>query len=82
MDLGSRWRVSQVRLLWEHAYAVAYRVELSTDRKTWKRVYSTTSGQGGTVSVDVDEVAARYVRLYGTERSGEYGYSLFELEVR
>jgi hypothetical protein len=57
-------------------------VELSTDGATWKSVYSTSNGQAGEVAVKVAKVPARFVRVYGTERSSDYGYSLWELEVR
>lgn len=53
-----------------------------TDGTTWKSVYSTSSGQAGEVVVDVAKLPARFVRMYGTKRSTEYGYSLLELDVR
>ncbi|WP_173081822.1 discoidin domain-containing protein [Phytohabitans rumicis] len=81
VDLGEVWTVTGVRLLWEHAYATQYRVEVSTDRRTWSTVYATSGGAGGTVSIDAGPVAARYVRVNCTRRSGSYGYSLFEFEV-
>ena len=67
---------------WEHAYAVNYRVEVSTDGRKWQTVYSTTDGRGGEGTIDAERATGRYVRVYGTRRSGQYGYSLFELEVR
>jgi hypothetical protein len=82
VDLGARWQVSEIRLSWENAHATAYKVELSTDGTTWKSVYSTSNGQGGKVIVEVAELPARFVRMYGTERSTDYGYSLLELDVR
>jgi hypothetical protein len=82
IDLGQAWSVSQVRLAWEHAHATRYTVEVSLDAKAWSKVYTTSSGVGGTVDVDTGPMAARYVRLVCTKRSGSYGYSLFEIEVR
>jgi F5/8 type C domain len=81
VDLGRRWQISEIVLVWEHAYGTAYRVETSIDGKTWKRAYSTTAGTGGTVKIDEKSVA-RYVRMHGTKRVSAYGYSLLELEVR
>jgi hypothetical protein len=81
VDLGQRWEISSIRVRWERAYAVAYRMEVSTDGKTWKSVYSTTNGEGGNVTIEVAQVPGRYVRMYGTKRSGQYGYSVLELEV-
>jgi hypothetical protein len=82
VDLGARWQISEIGLNWENAHATAYRVELSTDGTTWKSVYRTTNGQAGEVTVDVAKLPARFVRMYGTKRSTDYGYSLLELEVR
>ena len=82
VDLGARWQISEIRLNWENAHATAYRVELSTDGTTWKSVYSTSNGQAGETTVKVARLPARYVRVYGTKRSSDYGYSLWELEVR
>jgi serine/threonine protein kinase len=82
VDLGARWQISEIRLNWENAHATAYRVELSTDGTTWKSVYSTSNGQAGETIVKVAKLPARFVRMYGTKRSTDYGYSLLELEVR
>ncbi|GIE31718.1 hypothetical protein Ait01nite_047630 [Actinoplanes italicus] len=81
VDLGRAWQISEVVLVWEHAYGAAYRVETSLDGKTWKRAYSTTTGAGGTVRIAA-KTNARHVRMYGTKRSGIYGYSLIEFEIR
>jgi hypothetical protein len=82
VDLGSTWQVSQVRLVWERAYATTYEVDLSLDGTRWSAVFATNNGAGGTVDVDAGSYPARYVRMKGTGRSGTYGYSLYELEVR
>jgi hypothetical protein len=82
VDLGAQWRISEIVLRWEHAHAVAYRVEVSADGRAWKPVYRTAGGQGGDVTVKAGQASGRYVRMYGTKRSNQYGYSLWELEVR
>jgi len=82
VDLGKRWEVSEILVHWENAHATAYRVEISTDGKTWKKVYSTTQGQGGDVTVQVPKTPAQLVRMYGTKRSTDYGFSLLDVEVR
>ncbi|MEV5328910.1 cellulase family glycosylhydrolase [Nonomuraea sp. NPDC052634] len=80
VDLGSTHTVSRVRLVWEAAYATAYRVQTSPDGSTWTDVYSTTTGDGGTDDLTVSGTG-RYVRVYGTQRGTPWGYSLWELEV-
>ncbi|GAB2619211.1 hypothetical protein Aab01nite_33190 [Paractinoplanes abujensis] len=82
VDLRERRRLTEVTLVWEHAHATAYRVEVSLDGKTWKRIFATTAGAGGTVTVDAGGTVARFVRMYGTKRSNQYGFSLWELEIR
>ena len=82
VDLGALRRITEIRLSWERAYATAYRVQVSADGRTWKSVYSTSSGTGGEITISAGKVAGRYVRMYGTKRSGQYGYSLFEIDVR
>ncbi|MFC8233460.1 discoidin domain-containing protein [Streptomyces sp. NPDC057284] len=80
VDLGASASVSQVVLKWEAAYATGYRIEFSTDNSTWITAYSTTSGPGGTETLNVSGTA-RYVRLTGTARATPYGYSLWEFQV-
>jgi hypothetical protein len=82
VDLGAVWQVTHVRLTWEHAYAIKYRVDLSLDGKHWATAYRTSSGTDGLRDIPIDSTPARYVRVYGTQRSSQYGYSLLELEVR
>nr|WP_279588768.1 discoidin domain-containing protein [Actinophytocola oryzae] len=80
VDLGSTRQVRRVRLTWEAAYGRAYRVETSTNNSTWQQVYSTTTGDGGTDDITVS-ASARYVRVTGTQRATQWGYSLWELSV-
>jgi len=82
VDLGGRWRINRVEIQWEHAYGTAYRIDVSTDGMAWKSVFSTTQGLGGDVTIPTAGVIARFVRLYGTHRSSQYGYSVYEFEVR
>ncbi|MEV0609353.1 protein kinase [Polymorphospora rubra] len=82
VDLGGQWQISEILLRWEHAHAVSYRVEISADGDAWKTVYDTSAGRGGDVTITTDRVPGRYVRMTGTVRSGHYGYSLYEIEVR
>ncbi|WLQ32369.1 discoidin domain-containing protein [Streptomyces castrisilvae] len=80
VDLGTSASVSQIALKWEAAYATSYRIEFSTDDNTWSTAYSTTTGPGGDETLNVSGTA-RYVRLTGTTRATQYGYSLWEFQV-
>ncbi|MGN5637508.1 discoidin domain-containing protein, partial [Streptomyces sp. AC154] len=80
VDLGSSASVSQIALKWETAYAKSYKIEFSTDNNSWSTAYSTTTGPGGNETLNVSGTA-RYVRLTGTTRATQYGYSLWEFQV-
>ncbi|MFF4211472.1 beta-1,3-glucanase family protein [Streptomyces sp. NPDC001796] len=80
VDLGSVQQISRVTLTWEAAYAKAYQIQTSTDAANWTTVYSTTSATGGTQNLTVPG-SGRYVRVYGTARATQYGYSLWEFQV-
>ncbi|WP_285569043.1 discoidin domain-containing protein [Streptomyces sp. RTGN2] len=80
VDLGSAASVSQIALKWETAYAKSYKIEFSTDNSTWSTAYSTTTSPGGNETLNVSGTA-RYVRLTGTTRATQYGYSLWEFQV-
>jgi beta-glucosidase len=80
VDLGTSQTISQVVLTWETAAATAYQIQTSPDGTTWTSIYSTTTGPGGTETLNVTGTG-RYVRMYGTARSTAYGYSLWEFQV-
>ncbi|MFV2105231.1 protein kinase domain-containing protein [Micromonospora sp. LOL_015] len=82
VDLGGQWQIHEIVLRWERSYAVSYRVEVSLDGDSWTTVYSTASGQGGDAVIAAGGTPGRFVRMYATRRSGDYGYSLYEVEVR
>lgn len=80
VDLGATATISQVELRWEAAYAKSYRIETSQNGTDWSTAYSTTTGAGGTETLNVSGTA-RYVRTLGTARATGYGYSLWEFKV-
>ena len=80
VDLGSSQTICQVTLNWEAAYATAFQIQTSPDGSTWTTIYSTTTGTGGVQTLNVSGTG-RYVRMYGTTRATQYGYSLWEFGV-
>jgi hypothetical protein len=80
VDLGSAQTICQVALHWETAYGKAFQVQTSNDATTWTPVFSTTTGTGGTQTLNVTG-SGRYIRMYGTARGTGYGYSLWEFQV-
>jgi beta-glucosidase len=80
VDLGTTATITQVTLQWETAYATAFQIQVSTDAATWTSIYSTTTGTGGTQNLTISGTG-RYVRMYGTTRATQWGYSLWEFQV-
>lgn len=81
VDLGKRSQIHRVRLIWEAAYAQSYQIQVSEDAVHWTDIYSTTAGHGGTEDLTHLSGEGRYVRLYGTKRATQWGYSLYEFQV-
>jgi hexosaminidase len=81
VDLGATFSISRVKLVWETAYARSYKIQVSNDANTWSDIYSTTTGNGATDDLPGLSGSGRYVRVYGSQRSTTYGYSLYEFEV-
>jgi len=81
VDLGSVTRIRRLVILWEAAYGKAYSIQVSSDSKTWKDVFHTESADGGTDEIDFSPVDARWVRMNGTRRGSEWGYSIWEFKV-
>ncbi|GAA2014460.1 hypothetical protein GCM10009839_06730 [Catenulispora yoronensis] len=80
VDLGSTHSICQVVLNWETAYGKAFQIQTSTDNVNWTPIYSTTTGTGGNQTLTVSGTG-RYIRMYGTTRATQWGYSLWEFQV-
>ncbi|MEU8328691.1 discoidin domain-containing protein [Micromonospora sp. NPDC048839] len=81
VDLGEVYSITTVTVNWEHAHATAYHVDVSVDGGSWKTIFTTTAGAPGPVLIPANRTAARFVRVTGTERVNQYGYSIWELGV-
>jgi hypothetical protein len=81
VDLGQTYGITHVKLNWETAYGKAYKIQVSNDGTTWTDAYSTTTGDGGTDDLTGLTATGRYVRMYGTVRGTQWGYSLWEFQV-
>jgi len=81
VDLGKVEKISRIILDWEDAHARSYVIEVSPDSQTWKEIYQTDKGKGGTEEIKFAPVDARWVRITGKQRATQYGYSLWEFRV-
>ncbi|GAA2810129.1 discoidin domain-containing protein [Kitasatospora sp. CM 4170] len=80
VDLGSVRPLCRVVLNWETAYGRSYQIQASDDGTTWRTLYATDSGAGGTETLAVSG-SGRFVRLNGLTRATGWGYSLWSLQV-
>jgi hypothetical protein len=80
VDLGAVYDIHSVVLYWENAYATAFQIQVSDNGSTWTDLYPSISGYEGKQTLPVSG-SGRYVRMYGTKRSTQYGYSLWEFQV-
>ena len=82
IDLGSEKSVSSVRLKWETAYGKEYKILASRDASSWETLCHEKNGKGGVEEIQFSPVTARYVCLFGIKRGTQWGYSLWEMEVK
>ncbi len=80
VDLGAVAQIKRVVLQWDPAFAVAYQLQTSNDAVNWTPIHTTTTSTGFKQNITVNGTG-RYVRMYGTQRSNGYGYSLWEFQV-
>ena len=81
VDLGGTATVCQVRLTWEAAFATAFQLQTAPAATgPFTTIFSTTTGTGGTQTLNVSG-SGRFVRMNGTARATQFGYSLFEMAV-
>ncbi|WP_406739902.1 beta-N-acetylglucosaminidase domain-containing protein [Streptomyces atratus] len=74
-------RIGRVVLHWQDAYATRYRVQVSSDGRSWRTAATVRDGRGGRESVRMDAKDARYLRVQGDARGTEFGYSLWSVEA-
>lgn len=82
IDLSGSYKINDVVLKWESAYATDYSVEISSDKNSWTRLGGTTSGDGGNDLITNLSAIGRYIRVLLNKRFGAtWGFSLYEIEV-
>ncbi|MBK1811142.1 discoidin domain-containing protein [Clostridium sp. YIM B02505] len=86
VDLASAYDVSDVKVLWDTAYAKGYDLQVCTADPTiesnWKTVASITNGLGSTVDTTFTKTSAKYVRIYCKDPATQWGYSIRNIEIR
>ncbi len=80
IDLGAEYNIDRVILRWESAYGKNYTIQVSDNNTVWTTVAAQPNSDGGNDTLLVSRTG-RYVRMYGTTRATQWGYSLYEFEV-
>jgi hypothetical protein len=80
VDLGSTRTINRIVLRWETAFGRSYQIQTSNNGTDWTTIRSTTTGAGGVEDFPVTG-SGRFVRMNGTARGTQWGYSLWEFEV-
>jgi len=80
IDLGKVFKLKEIILYWESAYAKSYQVLISDDDVTYKNIFTETNGDGGIDKIVTSE-SARYVQIYCIQRATQWGNSLYEVVI-
>ncbi|WP_313982596.1 PQQ-dependent sugar dehydrogenase [Xanthocytophaga flavus] len=82
VDLGAVYSINRVKITWENARAVDYELQISNDTINWQSLKAPIVGNTQLINDHTGlNGTGRYIRIYGTKRSTQYGYSIYELEV-
>lgn len=81
VDLEDYYEINAVTLAWEGASSKSYLLMVSDDFVNWQNSYSTTNSPGFSDYIIFDTVTAKYVCMYGYERTTPWGHSLWEFQV-
>ena len=85
VDLGQVDTIHSVVIDWETAAAATYTIDVSNDATNWTTIQTvtgnTTTGVNTIRTYSGFNVTARFVRMNGTTRTTQYGYSIWEFQV-
>jgi hypothetical protein len=86
IDLGRICKIKQIKLFWGSDYAVAYKLQASSEgfreKPTgWKDIHTSKNGKGGNETISMKPFQARYVRMLCLKSSNKNGYEIKEIEI-
>lgn len=80
IDLQSVYDITAVKISWEAAASKNYQIQVSDNGVVWSTAYTNSNGNGGVENIPLT-VTGRYVRIYSTARTTQYGNSVYEFQV-
>ncbi len=81
LELDRPTRLGRVDLHWQDAHAARYRIQVSSDGRTWRTAATVQDGAGGRETIHLDAPNTRFVRVQGDERATRFGYSLWSVRA-
>ncbi len=81
IDLQNIYRLNEVVINWEGAFAKQFDVQVSTNGTNWTTAQSNVTGKVGEQEIAINNMNARYVRIVCKTRETIYGFSIWEVEV-
>ncbi|TVX93551.1 discoidin domain-containing protein [Paenibacillus agilis] len=81
IDLGFPKEFNRIRLHWEAAHAIKYRIQISNDFENWIDLHYAETCKGKEEEITKIPNQAQYIRIYCEKRATKFGYSLWEFSV-
>lgn len=81
VDLGTVSAISDIKLTWETAAGRDFVLQTSNNATTWTTIQTVVGNQVLENNYSGLNATGRYVRMYGTARTTQYGYSLYNFAV-
>ncbi|MEW5758274.1 MAG: discoidin domain-containing protein [Candidatus Omnitrophota bacterium] len=80
-DFGKEKILSKIKIRWERAYPIEYKIYKSNDALTWDEIKDIKNSKGGIEEIDFELIASRYIKIEGIKRiNPEWGFSIWEVE--
>jgi hypothetical protein len=83
IDLGRTVKIARLTIRWGRSGAQNYRIEMTPVEHPaqWATVFTGISGAGDTEEIPLQLVQARHIRLTGSAKQPESGFSITQLEA-
>ncbi|MGH8047962.1 MAG: discoidin domain-containing protein, partial [Chthoniobacterales bacterium] len=81
VNFGQPCTIKFAILTWEAASGKTYTLEVSDNGTTWTTVATEPNNPGAGTKTYAINATGQYLRMYGTSRNLNYGYSMYEFQV-
>ena len=84
IDLRNTYKIDVIDIVWQNSSAKDFNIQISNDGVVFEKVGLVSSAKTGSRYDNIvlnDEIEARYVKIEGTARNTDYGYSIWGLGI-